>query len=94
MSRHGQHGLSFVSKKLLTTLAPKEARRGLKAISRQKTTTRLSLYPHSFLLLFVSFSQSVVFPQGGTSILRGRGDLAPEFASEILVGAPNFASKV
>ena len=31
--------------------------------------------------------------QGGTSILGGRGGLAPKFASEILVGAPNFASK-
>ena len=30
--------------------------------------------------------------QGGTLILGGRG-LAPNFASEILVGAPNFASK-
>ena len=32
-------------------------------------------------------------PQGGTSILGGRGGLAPNFASEILVGAPNFTSK-
>ena len=31
-------------------------------------------------------------PQRGTSILGGRG-LGPNFASEILVGAPNFASK-
>ena len=31
--------------------------------------------------------------QGGTSILGGRWCLAPKFASEILVGAPNFASK-
>ena len=30
---------------------------------------------------------------GGSSILGGRGGLAPKFASEILVGAPNFASK-
>ena len=30
---------------------------------------------------------------GGTSILGGRRGLAPKFASEILVGAPNFASK-
>ena len=29
---------------------------------------------------------------GGTSISGGRGGLAPKFASEILVGAPNFAS--
>ena len=33
------------------------------------------------------------FAQGGTSISGGRGGLAPKFASEILVGAPNFASK-
>ena len=30
---------------------------------------------------------------GGTSILGGRGVLPPNFASEILVGATNFASK-
>ena len=31
--------------------------------------------------------------QGDTSILGGRRGLSPQFASEILVGAPNFASK-
>ena len=31
---------------------------------------------------------------GGTSILGGRGGLAPKFASEIRVRAPNFASKI
>ena len=31
---------------------------------------------------------------GGTSILDGRGGLAPKFASEIHVRAPNFASKI
>ena len=30
---------------------------------------------------------------GGTLILGDRGGLAPQFTSEILVGAPNFASK-
>ena len=30
---------------------------------------------------------------GGTSILGGWGGLAPKFASEIFVGAPDFASK-
>ena len=33
-------------------------------------------------------------PKGGTSILGGQGGLAPKFASKILVGAPNFASKI
>ena len=32
-------------------------------------------------------------PRGVTSISRGRRRLAPKFASEILVEAPNFASK-
>ena len=32
-------------------------------------------------------------PQGGSSILLRSGGLAPKLASEILVGAPNFASK-
>ena len=36
---------------------------------------------------------TIPHPQGGTSILGGRGGLAPKFASEIPVGAPNFASK-
>ena len=31
--------------------------------------------------------------EGGTSLLAGRGVLPPNFASEILVGATNFASK-
>ena len=35
---------------------------------------------------------SYKWSQGGTSILGGRGGMAPNFASEILVGAPNFAS--
>ena len=32
-------------------------------------------------------------PQGGSFISGDRGGLAPKFASEILVVAPNFASK-
>ena len=36
---------------------------------------------------------TLLFSQGGTSKSGGRGGLAPKFASEILVGAPNFASK-
>ena len=61
MSRHRQNGLSFVPKKILTWVR-REARGGLKAIADKRLTTLLSLYPLSFLLLSVSFSQSVVFP--------------------------------
>ena len=32
-------------------------------------------------------------PRGGTSMLGGRRGLAPKFASEVRVRAPNFASK-
>ena len=38
-------------------------------------------------------SQDASDVSGGTSISGGRGGLAPKFASEIRVGAPNFASK-
>ena len=61
MSKHRQNGLSFVPKKIHTWV-PREARGGLKAIAGKRLTTLLSLCPHSFLLLSVSFSQSVVFP--------------------------------
>ena len=61
MSRHRQNGLSFVPEKILTW-APGEARAGLKTTASKRVTTLLSLYPHSFLLLSVSFSQSLVFP--------------------------------
>ena len=54
MSRHGQNGLSFVPRKILTWM-PREARGDLKAIAAKR-------HPHSFLLLSVFFSQSVVFP--------------------------------
>ena len=60
MSRHRPNGLSFVPKRILTW-AHREARGGLKAIASKRLTTFLSLYPHSFLLLSASFSQSV-FP--------------------------------
>ena len=45
--------------------------------------------------VFEAFRKVCLKPRGGTSILRGRegGGFAPEFASEILVEAPNFASR-
>ena len=55
MSRHGQNELSFVPKKMLTWV-PGEARGDLKVITGKRQLTLLSLYPHSFLLLSVSFS--------------------------------------
>ena len=59
MSRHRQNGLLFVPKKILTWV-PREARGGLKINSKtgKRVTTSLSLYPHSDLLLSVSFSCS------------------------------------
>ena len=51
-------------------------------------------YEHRKLLYYLSCSSdNLVYSPGGTSILGGRGGLSPNFASEILVGAPNFASK-
>ena len=61
MSRHRQNGLSFVLKKMLTWV-PGETRGGLKATAGKRVIALLSLYPHRFLLLSVSFSQSLVFP--------------------------------
>ena len=65
MSRHGQNGLSFILKKILTW-ALREARGGLKAIAGKRQQPYYHVIPgrysHSFLLLSVSFSQSVVFP--------------------------------
>ena len=60
MSRHRQNGFSFVPKKILTS-APREARGGLKETADKRITTRLSFYPHSVLLLSVSFCQSPAF---------------------------------
>ena len=53
------------------------------------------MYP--IKILFVSsfvyfYTPAPARPQGGTSISGSRGGLAPNFASEILVGAPNFVS--
>ena len=61
MGRHKQNGSLLVPKKILTWV-PREARGGLKATAGKRLTTLLSLYPLSFLLLSVSFSQRVVFP--------------------------------
>ena len=62
MNRHRQNGLSFVPKKILgNTWVPREVRGGLKATTCKRVTTLLSLYSHRFLLLSVSFSQSLVF---------------------------------
>ena len=63
MSRHRQNGLSFVQNKILTWVLRK-ARGGLKAMTGKRVAPLLSLYPHSFLLLSVSFSQSLVFSGG------------------------------
>ena len=51
---------SYVPKKILTWML-REVRGGLKATVGNIVTTRLSLYPHSFLFLSVSFRQSLVF---------------------------------
>ena len=39
------------------------------------------------------YNARALWGPGGTSIFGGRRGLAPKFASELLVGAPNFASK-
>ena len=46
-----------------------------------------------FELFIITDEKTLILAQGGTSILRGRVRLAQNFVSEILVGAPNFASK-
>ena len=61
MNRHRPTGLSFVLKKILTWV-PREGKGGLKTTAGKRVTTLILLYPHSFLLLSVSFSQSLVFP--------------------------------
>ena len=48
-------GLSYVPKKMFTWML-KEARGGLKATVGNRVTTRLSLYPHSFLFFSVCFN--------------------------------------
>ena len=47
--------------KKIFTWVPREARGGLKATAGKRITTLLPFYGHSFLLLSVSFSQSLVF---------------------------------
>ena len=49
----------FEPTKILTSMI-REAWGGLKAAVDNRVTTRL--YPHSFLFIFVSFNQSLVFP--------------------------------
>ena len=71
MSRHGQNGLSFVPKKILT-LVPGEARGDLKATADKRQQPYNHFIPTVFcyflflsarvlFLLSVSFTQSVVF---------------------------------
>ena len=60
-SRRRQNGLSYVPKKILTWML-REARGGLEVTVDNRATTCLLLYPHSFLLFSVSFSQTLVFP--------------------------------
>ena len=60
MNRHRQNGLSFVPKKIRTWV-PREARVGLEAIAVKRLTAILSLYPHKFLLLSVSFEPEYCF---------------------------------
>ena len=60
-SRHRQNRLSYVPKKILTWML-REAKGGLKVTVGNRVTTRLSLYPHSFLFFSVPFNQGVVFP--------------------------------
>ena len=60
MGRHRQNGLPFVPKEILTWV-PGEAMGGLKAVAGKRATTSVT-YPHSFLLLSVSFSYGIVVP--------------------------------
>ena len=61
MSRHGQNGLSFIPKKILTWV-PRKARGGLKTVAGKRQQPYCHFIHTVFLLLSVSFSQSVVFP--------------------------------
>ena len=54
------NGLSYGPNKILTSIL-REARGGLKVTVGNRVTTRLSLYPHSFLFFSVSFNQNLVF---------------------------------
>ena len=56
MSRHGQNGLSFVPKKILTWV-PRDARGGLKAIAGKRQQPYYHFIQTDFLLLSVSFPQ-------------------------------------
>ena len=49
------------TEKILTWML-RETRGSQKATVGNRMTTRLSLYPHSFLFFYVSFNQSLVFP--------------------------------
>ena len=61
ISRHGQNGLSFVPKKMLTWV-PGEARGGLKSIAGKRQHPYNHFIHTTFLLLSVYFCQTVVFP--------------------------------
>ena len=61
MSRLRQNGSSFVPTKTLTCVLREAWGGGLKATAAKSVTILLSLYPHSVVLLSVSFGQSHVF---------------------------------
>ena len=46
----------------MLTWVPREVRGVLKVTAGKRARALLSLYPHSFLLLSVSFSQNLIFP--------------------------------
>ena len=56
MSRHGQNGVSYVPKKILTWMLW-EAKGGLKGTESNRVTTSLLLYPPVFLFFFFCFFQ-------------------------------------
>ena len=62
-SRHRINGLSYVPKKILTSML-REARGGLKAVADNRVTTILSLYPNSFCP-FLFLSTRVLFSLAG-----------------------------
>ena len=80
----------------LDELGPLESQIQLQGPLNKVSITRYQDVPckHSNEMLFnYSFKLMQLTPPGGISILGGRGRLVPKFASEIRVGAPNFASK-